>query len=205
MMNKYWNCPELAMTHERNKIINDIPLVSDEVKDLLKHVVGQKGIEIAGGIGVVAEHLSATGNSVRLVEELSRFFVYRRQLFPNSRVIEMNVWPELIKSNKQHYDFAIIHSDEWLNIAKNIANTVYNVTTKGTYGQITTNTEENNGKIPVNNPEGPIDISKDEVITEITTTETTDASVSVPVSEYETPVESDLSEPSDNEPISDME
>lgn len=195
MMNKYWNSPELAMTHERNKIINDIPLVSDEVKDLLKHVVGQKGIEIAGGIGVVAEHLSATGNSVRLVEELSRFFVYRRQLFPNSRVIEMNVWPDLIKSNKQHYDFAIIHSDEWLNTAKNIANAVYNVTTK----------EVHNGKVPVNNPEGSVDITENEVASKITTTETTDASVSVPVSEYETPVESDLSEPSNNEPISDME
>lgn len=204
-MNKYWNSPELAMTHERNKIINDIPMISDEIKDLLKPIVGQKGIEIAGGIGIVAEHLSATGNSVRLVEELSRFFVYRRQLFPNSRVIEMNVWPELIKSNKQHYDFAIIHSDEWLNIAKNIANVVYNVTTKGTYGQITTNTEENDGKIPINNPEGSVDIPKDEVVTEVSATETTDTGIDIPVGEHEAPVESDLPESSDNKSVSDME
>lgn len=198
-MNKYWNSPELAMTHERNKIINDIPLVSDEVKDLLKTVVGQKGIEIAGGIGIVAEHLSATGNSVRLVEELSRFFVYRRQLFPNSRVIEMNVWPELIKSNKQHYDFAIIHSDEWFNIAKNIANTVYNVTTKETYEK------KSNGKIPVNNSKGSVDIPKDEVVSEITTEEIVDTGISVPISEHEAPVKSSLPESSDNEPVSNME
>ena len=199
MIHKYWNSPELAMTHERNKIINDIPMISDEIKDLLKPVIGQKGIEIAGGIGIVAEHLSATGNSVRLVEELSRFFVYRRQLFPNSRVIEMNVWPELIKSNKQHYDFAIIHSDEWFNIAKNIANTVYNVTTKETYEK------KSNGKIPVNNPEGSVNIPKNEVVTEITTEEATGASVSVSAGEHETPVESILPESSDNKPISDME
>lgn len=179
MMNKYWNSPELAMTHERNKIINDIPMISDEIKDLLKPIVGQKGIEIAGGIGIVAEHLSATGNSVRLVEELSRFFVYRRQLFPNSRVIEMNVWPELIKSNKQHYDFAIIHSDEWLNTAKNIANVVYNVTTKETHGQKSAG-ETNNGKIPVNNSEGSVDIPENKVVTEITATEATDAGINIP-------------------------
>lgn len=199
MMNKYWNSPELAMTHERNKIINDIPMISDEIKDLLKPIVGQKGIEIAGGIGIVAEHLSATGNSVRLVEELSRFFVYRRQLFPNSRVIEMNVWPELIKSNKQHYDFAIIHSDEWLNIAKNIANTVYNVTTKETYEK------KSNGKIPINNSEGSVNIPKDEVVTEVSATETTDTGIDIPVGEHEPPVESDLPESSDNKSVSDME
>lgn len=194
MMNKYWNCPELAMTHERNKIINDIPMISDEIKDLLKPIVGQRGIEIAGGIGIVAEHLSATGNSVRLVEELSRFFVYRRQLFPNSKVIEMNVGPHLINSNKQHYDFAIIHSDEWLNTAKNIANVVYNVTTKETHGQKS-----------VNNSEGSVNIPENKVVTEITTEETTDTGVSVSAGEHETPVESSLPESSDNKPVSDME
>lgn len=194
MIHKYWNSPELAMTHERNKIINDIPMISDEIKDLLKTIVGQKGIEIAGGIGIVAEHLSATGNSVRLVEELSRFFVYRRQLFPNSKVIEMNVGAHLINSNKQHYDFAIIHSDEWLNTAKNIANIVYNVTTKETHGQ----------KL-VNNSEGSVDIPKDKVTSEILTEGVVDTSVSIPISEHETSVESDLPESSDNKPISDME
>jgi 16S rRNA A1518/A1519 N6-dimethyltransferase RsmA/KsgA/DIM1 with predicted DNA glycosylase/AP lyase activity len=174
MIHKYWNSPELAMTHERNKIINDIPMISDEIKDLLKPIVGQKGIEIAGGIGIVAEHLSATGNSVRLVEELSRFFVYRRQLFPNSKVIEMNVGPHLINSNKQHYDFAIIHSDEWLNTAKNIANIVYNVTTKVTHEK------KSNEQIPVNNSEGSVDIPKDEVVTEIPATETTDTGINIP-------------------------
>lgn len=173
-MNKYWNSPELAMTHERNKIINDIPMISDEVNDLLKGVVGQKGIEIAGGIGIVAEHLSATGNSVRLVEELSRFFVYRRQLFPNSKVIEMNVWPDLIKSNRQHYDFAIIHSDEWLSVAKNIANTVYNVTTKEVHGK------KSNEQELINNSEGSVDIPKDEITSEIPSSDITDAGVSIP-------------------------
>ena len=171
-MHKHWNSPELAMTHERNKIINNIPMISDEVVELLKDVVGQKGIEIAGGIGVVGEHLSATGNSVRLVEELSRFFVYRRQLFPNSKVIEMNVGPHLINSNKQHYDFAIIHTDQWLNTAKNIANTVYNVTTK----------EAHNGKNAVNNPEESVGITKNEVTSEITTAETADTSINISIS-----------------------
>lgn len=145
-MNK--RVPELANMHARNLILEGNPLVDDETINLLSFINGSQVIEILGGLGEIAEHLSEKGNNVRLVEESRLFFVYRRQLFPYSKVIEMNVSPSAIKVVNPYYDYAIIHSEEYKDLALSMAKkAVINVSTKEIYEKAIVN----NSKKPRSN------------------------------------------------------
>lgn len=137
-MNK--RVPELANMHARSLILEGKSLVDDAVIELLSFIKGAQVIEILGGLGEIAEHLSETGNNVRLVEESRLFFVYRRQIFPYSKVIEMNVSPSAIKVVTPYYDYAIIHSDDQKELALSMAKkAVVNVSTKEVYEKTSVN------------------------------------------------------------------
>ena len=137
--------PELANMTARSLILEGKPLVDEATVDLLSFVNGSQVIEILGGLGEVSEHLSERGNNVRLLEESRLFFVYRRQIFPYSKVIEMNVSPSAIKVVTPYYDYAIIHSDEQKELALSMAKkAVVNVSTKEIYEK----TSINNTKKP---------------------------------------------------------
>lgn len=137
-MNK--RVPELANMHARSLILEGKSLVDDATIDLLSFIKGAQVIEILGGLGEIAEHLSETGNNVRLVEESRLFFVYRRQIFPYSKVIEMNVSPSAIKVVTPYYDYAIIHSDDQKELALSMAKkAVVNVSTKEVYEKASVN------------------------------------------------------------------
>lgn len=126
--------PELANMTARSLILEGKPLVDDSTIELLSFIKGAQVIELLGGLGEVAEHLSEKGNNVRLVEEGRLFFVYRRQIFPYSKVIEMNVAPSAIKVVTPYYDYAIIHSDDQKELALSMAKkAVVNVSTKEVY------------------------------------------------------------------------
>lgn len=126
--------PELANMHARNLILEGKNLLDDATIDLLSFIKGAQVIEILGGLGAVAEHLSEKGNNVRLVEESRLFFVYRRQIFPYSKVIEMNVSPSAIKVVTPYYDYAIIHSEDQKELALSMAKkAVINISTKEVY------------------------------------------------------------------------
>lgn len=127
---------ELENIRIRGSIVNGVDLLTEDFKKFAEGLTGRRVIELSGGMGEHAEYLAELGNSVSLVEEQRMCFVYRRQVWPNSKVIEMNIHPSKIKSmDKPFADLAIIHSDEFNDIARNIARTVYNLTTKEFYGQ----------------------------------------------------------------------
>lgn len=123
--------PEIQSAAIRSKITNGIALVSAEFEEFAKSLAGKKIVDIAGGMGEYAEHLSELGNTVSLMEELRLFFVYRRQVWPDSKVVEMNIHPSNIKYNNTPFnDLAIIHSGEFEELAKRIAKSSYNTSTK---------------------------------------------------------------------------
>lgn len=132
--------PELANMTARSLILEGKPLVDDSIIELVSFIKGAQVIELLGGLGEVAEHLSERGNNVRLVEEGRLFFVYRRQIFPYSKVIEMNVSPSAIKVVSPYYDYAIIHSDSQKELALSMAKkAVVNVSTKEVYEKASIN------------------------------------------------------------------
>lgn len=127
---------ELENIRIRSAIVNGIELFTEDFKQFTEGLTGRRIIELSGGMGEHAEYLAELGNNVSLVEEQRMCFVYRRQVWPNSKVVEMNIHPSKIKAmDKPFADLAIIHSDEFNEIARNIARTVYNLTTKEFYGQ----------------------------------------------------------------------
>lgn len=143
--------PEIAIMFNRERgQDNTKELLDEDLIEFLKEIKGQNGIEIMGRLGFISEYLSRKGNTIRLVDEERMFFVYRGHIFRNSKVIEMNIHPMHISPNKKYYDFAIIHSDEFLDLAKNIAKTVYNVESMKIYEEVTIDSNENNGKLPKN-------------------------------------------------------
>lgn len=126
---------EIAMMFNRGRAEDTTKeLLDDDLIEFLGDIKpGSKGIEIMGRLGFIAEYLSQKGSTVKLVDEDRMFFVYRGHLFPKSKVVEMNLHPSSIKSTVQHYDFAIIHSDEFVELAKDIAATVYHVEKREVY------------------------------------------------------------------------
>ena len=143
--------PELAMGATRPRVENlELDFVDDDIVKFLDPIRESKVIEIMGGLGTAAEHLSVNGNTVDLLEELRLFFVYRRQLFPKSKVTEMNLHPQALKASKRHYDYAIIHSTEFLEFAQKIETQVYNITTKEVYAQVPINSTEVVSEMPKN-------------------------------------------------------
>lgn len=194
-MYKFKNKPELANSDARNKIINNTPLVDSVVSKNLDTIVNSKVIEIGGGLGEVSEYLSVMGNNVKLVEETRRFFVYRRNLFPDSKVVEMNVNPFAITTKLQHYDYAIIHSEDHLELAKSLATNVFNVEKNSFYGQE-----------PINSSEGLSDNPEIEVTPEtVEEVEARNTRIDLSVDEVVEPDQDELPQLSDNKPVSDLE
>lgn len=143
--------PEIAMMYNRGRAEDKSQeLLDEDMIEFLKEINGQSGIELMGRLGFISEYLSKKGNTVRLVDEERMFFVYRGHIFKNSKVIEMNIHPSYISPSVKYYDFAIIHSEEFLDLAKNIAKTVYNVESMKVYEEITIDSNEDNGKLPEN-------------------------------------------------------
>ena len=66
-MDRIREVPELGNMDLRHKIVNGLDLVDDETVKLLSQIkTGSNIIEIEGGMGEIAEHLSELGNKVRL-------------------------------------------------------------------------------------------------------------------------------------------
>ena len=151
-MERIREVPEIGNMDLRSKIINGLDLVDEETIKFLSSIPsGSKIIEIEGGMGEISEYLSELGNNVRLVGEHRLFFVYRESVFSKSKVIPMNINPDSIKAvNKVYYDYAIVHSPEYLRLALSIAKYVYNVVSKEVLSE----------KEPINHPEDPIVISE---------------------------------------------
>ena len=179
--------PELAISASRWR--ENGKHVDDDVADFLAPIVNSKVIEIMGGLGLVAEHLSVKGNTVKLVDEDRLFFVYRRQMFPNSKVSEINNHPSVIQSQSQPYDYAIIYGNEFLPLAKNIAKSVYNMSSL----EIHTNDE-----VTIYSPKEPTKKSEDQVTEGAIGENTADSSVDLSIGVIEEQRENtDPSIPSD--------
>lgn len=164
-MDRIREVPEIGNMDLRNKIVNNLDLVDEETVKFLSSIPkGSKIIEIEGGMGEISEHLSELGNSVRLIGDQRHFFVYREQVFPRSKVIPMNLNPDAIKAgNKVYYDYAIVHTGQYIPIAMSIANFVYNVVTKEIITGIPIEPKkENNAEKPVDSAKKPVIIPKDE-------------------------------------------
>lgn len=136
-MGRIREVPELGNMNIRNKIINNLDLVDDETIKFLSTIPSpSKIIEIEGGMGEISEHLSNLKNNVNLIGDQRLFFVYRNSVFPKSNVTNMNLNPNLIKpGSKVYYDYAIIHDEQYFNLAKSIAKYVYNVSSKEIYSE----------------------------------------------------------------------
>lgn len=104
-------------------------LIDDDVANLFSDIKSMRVIEL-GGIGIIAEYLSAH-NEVRLCEETRLFFVFRRHLLPKSTVIEINVDPRTLKYSKPYYDLVVIHGPAYLEQARMLSrNLIYDASTK---------------------------------------------------------------------------
>jgi hypothetical protein len=105
----------------REKLSNGIPLLSDaEITFLSVIEAGSSTLELNGGLGIVSEHLSATCRT-KLCDDGRLYFTYRRQIFPKSSVIEMNISPYALSTSIRISDFVIIHNPEFLEIARKLA------------------------------------------------------------------------------------
>lgn len=143
--------PEIAMMYNRARgEDNTKELLDDDMIEFLKDIQGQNGIELMGRLGFISEYLSRKGNTVRLVDEERMFFVYRGHIFRNSKVVEMNIHPSYISPSVKYYDFAIIHSEEFIDLAKKIAQKVYNVESMKIYEEITIDSNEDDGNLSEN-------------------------------------------------------
>ena len=124
-----YKVPELAIMDARGKQLNNEPLLSPLLATFIEPLVGNTSgfiIEIMGGLGIISEALSESGCDVRLMEEQRMFFVYRKQLWPKSKVTEMNMHPSAFKTNKKIFYASIIHGEEFLEFAKSISTIVFN-------------------------------------------------------------------------------
>lgn len=115
--------PVISKSEFLHRLYTTKQLVNPELENVLKNIKKCKVLEI-GGIGIISEYLSLNDNEVRLCEEDSLYFDYRRQVVPNSKVIELNTNPQQLKAIKSYYDYVIIHSLEYeevaLRMSKNI-------------------------------------------------------------------------------------
>ena len=94
-------------------------VLDEEVLELLKDVNDSTVLEVNGGIGEVSEYLSKN-NTVSLTEERRLCFVFLKNLFKDSTVVEMNInWRKFDKN--QYYDYVIIHEGNDLSDAKKLA------------------------------------------------------------------------------------
>lgn len=115
------NRPELDIADARGKIANGEKLLTDEQKVFLEAIEnGASVLELSGGLGLVGEHLSERAN-VKLCEDGRLYFTYRRQIFPESKVTEMNISPYALSTNNKLTDYIIIHSPEYIETAKKLA------------------------------------------------------------------------------------
>lgn len=112
--------PELDNMTVKSKIENKENLLGEDIINLLSTIKNSTVLELDGGLGLISEHLSAT-NSVRLCDDGRLYFAYRRQLFPKSKVIEMNVPPSSINDNYKIVDYVVIHNNDFLDKAKKLA------------------------------------------------------------------------------------
>lgn len=143
--------PEIAMMYNKERAQDtERELIDDDLIEFLKDINGQNGVELMGRLGFISEYLSRKGNTVRLVDEDRMFFVYREHIFHNSKVVEMNIHPMHINPSIKYYDFAIIHSDEFLDLAQKIAKRVYHVESMKIYEEIAIDSNENIGNLPEN-------------------------------------------------------
>ena len=110
--------PEIAKSEFLNRLhVKKSLIINQEFEDLIKNIRKSRILEI-GGMGIVAEYLARNGNEVRLCEEDSLFFDYRSHVVPTSTVIRLNTNPHNLKSSKPYYDYVVIHSPEYEDIAK---------------------------------------------------------------------------------------
>ncbi len=151
------NRPELDIMSVRSMINNGENLLSESVIKFLEFIENSTVLEIDGGLGLISEHLSAT-NRVRLCDDGRLYFVYRRQIFPKSSVIEMNISPTAISTKNPIVDYVVIHKPEFLDMAKKIAKKM--VVLMYDMSVITSEVIENE-KININNTEVTREISKD--------------------------------------------
>lgn len=152
-----YRVPELAIMNARETLQQNLPLLDPKIAEFIKPLVGSTEgpiLDIMSGLGVVAEALSESGCDVRLLEEQRLFFVYRKQLWPNSKVIEMNIHPSVFKTNKKIFYASIIQNDEFLEFAKSVSRFVYNVgnftVTSSFIYEATINNTENNTDLTEN-------------------------------------------------------
>lgn len=202
-MRRIREVPEIGNAYLRNKIVNGLDLVDDNIKEFLSTIsTGSKIIEIEGGMGEISEHLAELGNNVKLIGEHRLFFVYRESVFPKSKVVPMNINLSSIKAgSKAYYDYAIIHESHHIDFAKSIAKHVYNVVLK----------EIHTKELGLINEEGSINSSEESVkITknadvESSTGESVTPNDTVRVEQLFSPDKIQDSISSDNEPIIDLE
>lgn len=110
--------PEIAKSEFLNRLhVKKNLVINPELENHLKDITKSRILEI-GGIGMLAEYLARKGNEVRLCEEDSLFFDYRSHVVPTSTVIRLNTNPQNLKSSKPYYDYVIIHSPEYEDVAK---------------------------------------------------------------------------------------
>mgnify|MGYP003419771184 FL=1 len=115
------NKPELDVMGVKAKLSNGIPLLDDEQIAFLSMIEkGSSVLELNGGLGICAEHLSATCRT-KLCEDGRLYFTYRRQIFPKSSVVEMNISPYALSTSIRISDYVIIHNPEFLEIARKLA------------------------------------------------------------------------------------
>lgn len=115
------NKPELDIADARAKIANGENLLTEKQITFLASVEdGSTVLELNGGLGLVAEYLSARAK-VRLCDDGRLYFTYRRQIFPESKVTEMNISPYMLSTNNKLTDYVVIHNLEFLEIAKKLA------------------------------------------------------------------------------------
>lgn len=138
--------PELDVMTTKSKIKNGESLLDDSVIDFLSSIKNGTGLELDGGLGLVSEHLSDR-MKMRLCDDGRLYFTYRRQIFPKSSVMEMNITPNAISDKIAIVDYVIIHSPEWLELAKKLAKkmviTIYDLST--------INVERNNEQVNIDN------------------------------------------------------
>lgn len=112
----------------RVKVDGSDIVIDSKVLDLISDIVDSKVLEVNGGIGEISEYLSLKQNRCFLTEERRLCFVYRRSLFKNSKVVEMNIdWKHII--DKRYYDYVIIHDTKDLEKAKKLGTVIINLET----------------------------------------------------------------------------
>jgi hypothetical protein len=112
--------PELDIMVAKSKIEKGEPLLDESIINFLSFLKEGTGLELDGGLGLVSEHLSGR-LKMRLCDDGRLYFTFRRQIFPKSSVMEMNITPNALSDKSPIVDYVIIHSPQWLDLAKKLA------------------------------------------------------------------------------------